>query len=77
MKHTLAWQNGDKVTIKYRDVHAKTLTNDVQYFPPKERVTNGKICPSENSKIKVGKYYKDKANSEIYRKYMFIDGSLY
>jgi succinate dehydrogenase / fumarate reductase flavoprotein subunit len=38
MKHTLAWQDGDKVTIKYRDVHARTLTNDVQYFPPKERV---------------------------------------
>jgi succinate dehydrogenase / fumarate reductase flavoprotein subunit len=38
MKHTLAWQDGDKVTLKYRDVHAKTLTNDVQYFPPKERV---------------------------------------
>jgi len=38
MKHTLAWQNGNKVTLKYRDVHAKTLTNDVQYFPPKERV---------------------------------------
>ena len=31
------WQ-GDKVEIKYRDVHARTLTNDVQYFPPKERV---------------------------------------
>ena len=38
MKHTLAWQNGDKVEIKYRDVHSRTLTNDVQYFPPKERV---------------------------------------
>ena len=38
MKHTLAWQEGNKVHIKYRDVHAKTLTNDVQYFPPKERV---------------------------------------
>jgi len=38
MKHTLTWQDGDKVTIKYRDVHARTLTNDVQYFPPKERV---------------------------------------
>ena len=38
MKHTLAWQEGKKVSIKYRDVHAKTLTNDVQYFPPKERV---------------------------------------
>jgi len=38
MKHTLAWQEGDKVTIKYRDVHARTLSNDVQYFPPKERV---------------------------------------
>jgi len=38
MKHTLAWQKGNKVTIKYRDVHARTLTNDVQYFPPKERV---------------------------------------
>ena len=38
MKHTLAWQQGKKVEIKYRDVHSKTLTNDVQYFPPKERV---------------------------------------
>jgi succinate dehydrogenase / fumarate reductase flavoprotein subunit len=38
MKHTLAWQDGDKVNIKYRDVHARTLTNEVQYFPPKERV---------------------------------------
>ena len=38
MKHTLAWQKGNKVEIKYRDVHSKTLTNDVQYFPPKERV---------------------------------------
>ena len=38
MKHTLAWQNDKKVEIKYRDVHSRTLTNDVQYFPPKERV---------------------------------------
>ena len=38
MKHTLAWQKGEKVEIKYRDVHSRTLTNDVQYFPPKERV---------------------------------------
>jgi len=38
MKHTLAWQDGKEVRVKYRDVHAKTLTNDVQYFPPKERV---------------------------------------
>jgi len=38
MKHTLAWQNGKEVKVKYRDVHSRTLTNDVQYFPPKERV---------------------------------------
>ncbi len=38
MKHTLAWKNGNKIEIKYRDVHSRTLTNDVQYFPPKERV---------------------------------------
>ncbi len=38
MKHTLAWQKGKSVEIKYRDVHSRTLTNDVQYFPPKERV---------------------------------------
>jgi len=38
MKHTLSWQEGDKVKIKYRDVHSKTLTTDVQYFPPQERV---------------------------------------
>jgi succinate dehydrogenase / fumarate reductase flavoprotein subunit len=38
MKHTLAWQSDNTVEIKYRDVHSRTLTNDVQYFPPKERV---------------------------------------
>ena len=38
MKHTLAWQSDKKVEIKYRDVHSRTLTNDVQYFPPQERV---------------------------------------
>ena len=38
MKHTLAWQNGKEVKVKYRNVHARTLTNDVQYFPPKERI---------------------------------------
>ena len=38
MKHTLAWQKGKKVEIKYRDVHSRTLTNYVQYFPHKERV---------------------------------------
>ena len=38
MTHTLAWQKGNQVKNAYRPVHAKTLTNDVQYFPPKERV---------------------------------------
>ena len=38
MTHTLAWQEGDKVKVDYRPVHSKTLTNEVQYFPPRERV---------------------------------------
>ncbi|MBM5786951.1 MAG: succinate dehydrogenase flavoprotein subunit [Pelagibacterales bacterium] len=38
MKHTLAWHNGNGVKIDYRNVHNFTLTNDVQYFPPKARV---------------------------------------
>jgi|TARA_B110001452_G_scaffold112889_1_gene93671 succinate dehydrogenase / fumarate reductase, flavoprotein subunit len=38
MKHTMAWQDGTQVNVKYRDVHTRTLTNEVQYFPPKERV---------------------------------------
>jgi succinate dehydrogenase / fumarate reductase flavoprotein subunit len=38
MTHTLAWQKGNEVKVSYRPVHAKTLTNEVQYFPPKERV---------------------------------------
>ncbi|MCW5772572.1 MAG: succinate dehydrogenase flavoprotein subunit, partial [Rhodospirillaceae bacterium] len=39
MKHTAAWcdENG-KVALDYRPVHMNTLTNDVQSFPPKERV---------------------------------------
>jgi succinate dehydrogenase / fumarate reductase, flavoprotein subunit len=39
MKHTLTWLGDDgRVRIDYRPVHAYTLTNDVQYFPPKARV---------------------------------------
>ena len=38
MTHTLAWQKGNNVKVDYRPVHSKTLTNDVQYFPPRERV---------------------------------------
>ena len=39
MKHTLAWINDDgEVKIDYRRVHERTLTNDVAYIPPKERV---------------------------------------
>jgi len=38
MKHTLSWLDGNQVKIDYKPVHAKTLTNDVQYFPPRERV---------------------------------------
>jgi succinate dehydrogenase / fumarate reductase flavoprotein subunit len=39
MKHTLAWVGSDwKVKLDYRPVHTYTLTNDVQYIPPKARV---------------------------------------
>jgi succinate dehydrogenase flavoprotein subunit len=39
MKHTLAWINGGgATTIDYRPVHDYTMTNDVQYIPPKARV---------------------------------------
>ena len=38
MKHTLSWHNGKEVKINYRKVNLSTLTNDVQTFPPKERV---------------------------------------
>ncbi len=38
MKHTLSWCKGSETKISYRDVHRSTLTNDVQYFPPQERV---------------------------------------
>ena len=38
MKHTLSWCEGSKSKIAYRDVHKSTLTNEVQYFPPQERV---------------------------------------
>ena len=39
MKHTLTWITDDgEVSIDYRRVHERTLTNDVAYIPPKERV---------------------------------------
>ena len=38
MKHTLSWCKGSETKISYRDVHRSTLSNDVQYFPPQERV---------------------------------------
>ena len=38
MQHTLSWCKGSESKINYRKVHTSTLTNDVQYFPPQERV---------------------------------------
>jgi len=43
MKHTIAWLDGwggkgGGVRIDYRPVHDYTMTNDVQYIPPKARV---------------------------------------
>ncbi len=39
MKHTLAWvDDNGKVTFDYRPVHKKTLTDEVEYVPPKARV---------------------------------------
>lgn len=40
MKHTLAWQENvaDEPSIDYRPVHSYTLTDEVEYIEPKERV---------------------------------------
>ena len=40
MKHTLAWldMKSGKATIDYRPVHTNTMTNEVEYIPPKKRV---------------------------------------
>jgi len=40
MKHTLAWldMKTGKATIDYRPVHTNTMTNEVEYIPPKKRV---------------------------------------
>ena len=38
MQHTLSWSDGKNTKITYRTVHKSTLTNEVQYFPPQERV---------------------------------------
>jgi succinate dehydrogenase / fumarate reductase flavoprotein subunit len=39
MKHTLAWLDpvSGKARLDYRPVHTYTLTNEVQYIPPKAR----------------------------------------
>jgi succinate dehydrogenase / fumarate reductase flavoprotein subunit len=39
MKHTLSWCDGEgNVRLDYRGVKMRTLTNEVQVFPPKARV---------------------------------------
>jgi succinate dehydrogenase / fumarate reductase flavoprotein subunit len=40
MKHTLAWLDmaTGKARIDYRPVHTNTMTNEVEYIPPKKRV---------------------------------------
>jgi succinate dehydrogenase / fumarate reductase flavoprotein subunit len=39
MKHTLSWLDGkNQVKIDYRPVHTYTLTEEIQYIPPKARV---------------------------------------
>jgi len=38
LKHTLTWLIDDKISIDFRPVHLYTLTDEVDYIPPKERV---------------------------------------
>ncbi|WP_020561893.1 succinate dehydrogenase flavoprotein subunit [Methylosarcina fibrata] len=38
LKHTLTWLPDDQVRIDYRPVHMYTLTDEVEVFPPKERI---------------------------------------
>jgi len=40
MKHTLAWLDATtgKVSIDYRPVHSYTMSKDIDYIPPKQRV---------------------------------------
>ena len=39
MKHTVAWMDDKyRITLGYRDVKMRTLTNEVSVFPPKPRV---------------------------------------
>jgi succinate dehydrogenase / fumarate reductase, flavoprotein subunit len=40
MKHTLAWLDNQtgKVSIDYRPVHSYTMSDDIAYIPPKQRV---------------------------------------
>ena len=38
MKHTLAWWDGESVSIDYRPVHDYTMTDEMEYIKPKKRV---------------------------------------
>ena len=38
LKHTLAWSDGERVRLGDRPVHLHPLSNEVQPFPPAERV---------------------------------------
>ena len=38
LKHTLTWWDGDEVRLGHRPVHLHPLSNEVQPFPPMERV---------------------------------------
>jgi succinate dehydrogenase / fumarate reductase flavoprotein subunit len=38
LKHTLAWWDGEKTRLGHRPVHLNPLSNEVQPFPPMERV---------------------------------------
>jgi succinate dehydrogenase / fumarate reductase flavoprotein subunit len=38
LKHTLTWLPDNRARIDYRPVHLYTLTDEVEVFPPKERI---------------------------------------
>ena len=38
MKHTVTWYDGKSVKIDYREVHAYTMTEEIDYIKPKARV---------------------------------------
>ena len=68
MKHTLAWQKGKNVEIKYEMCIQEPLQMMYSTFHRRKYIKWHNLTLPQNSEIEVGKYYENTTSSKNIKK---------